>query len=119
MEKLLVKSGEDSKIEDGEILAFKSLLNKDQIYRSNVVGALKEDSNKLTIDKSYKSTRPYRLENVGKQFIFFDKYRVVVDPVNILFTNFDGYKIGDKQLSANLKLLPEFILLKEMERRVH
>lgn len=106
MEKLLVKSGEDSKIEDGEILAFKSLLNKDQIYRSNVVGALKEDSNKLTIDKSYKSTRPYRLENVGKQFIFFDKYRVVVDPVNILFTNFDGYKIGDKQLSANLKLLP-------------
>lgn len=23
-----------------------------------------------------------------------------------MFTNFDGYKIGDKQLSANLKLLP-------------
>lgn len=72
-------------ISDLEIEAFAKLQKDDQLYKSQLIGAIKEDSSKLTLDKNYKSQRPYRLEKVGKLFLLFPDYKIVIDSLNLRF----------------------------------
>ncbi|MDO5690552.1 MAG: zinc-ribbon domain-containing protein [Tissierellia bacterium] len=108
----MVQSSADGvAIDANTVTPFVNLLNTDQIYRSSLIGAIKEDSSKQSIDPNYVSTRPYRLENVGKKYLFFDDYRIVVDPLDLNLdfeagraVNLSGQEVTEPV--TGLKLLP-------------
>lgn len=108
---LVVSSNENVDVSQETLKPFSKLMKNDQIYRSSLIGAIKEDSSKLGIDENYKSNRAYRLENVGKKYLFFKDYKVVVDPLRLSVTAPEDakYTIMDKEISGNsenLTLLP-------------
>lgn len=72
---------ENTSLSDTAAKALIDLMANDSLFKSALIGAIKEDANKLAKDEDYKSTRPYRLENVGSKYLIFDDYRVVLDPV--------------------------------------
>lgn len=79
----LVYRSDGQGINDDEAQGLMKLMEADPIFRSSIMGAIKEDSIKMAKDGSYRSTRPYRLDEVGKKFVFFKDYKVVLDPIKI------------------------------------
>ncbi|MDO5717888.1 MAG: zinc ribbon domain-containing protein [Tissierellia bacterium] len=108
--KILRTTGDEIVVDSQDIHPFMELMRNDQIYRSSLLGAVKEDSSKLSIDDEYKSSRPYRLESVGNKFIFFKDYKIIVDPLllNIIDNDRTIYLNSEKFESGveNLKLIP-------------
>lgn len=107
---ILEASDKDVLSGEKEVGPFIDLMQKDELYSSAFISAIKEDSSKLSADKAYKSTRSYRLEKMGKKFIFFDNYKVVVDP-NVLDVKAQAdeeYTINETAYkgSSKINLLP-------------
>lgn len=108
---LVISSDENVSISQDTLKPFTKLMRTDQIYRSSLIGAIKEDSSKLGIDENYKSNRAYRLENTGKKYLFFKDYKVVVDPLHLSVTAPEDakYTVMEKEISGNsenMTLLP-------------
>lgn len=91
---------ENTALSDAAAKALIDLMDNDSLFKSALIGAIKEDANKLAKDENYKSTRAYRLEDVGSKYLIFDDYKVVLDPVE---TDIDAsedlkYKFADQDL---------------------
>ncbi|WP_425538310.1 zinc ribbon domain-containing protein [Microaceticoccus formicicus] len=118
---LVVSSNENVAINEDALKPFSKLMKSDQIYRSSLIGAIKEDSSKLGIDENYKSNRAYRLENTGKKFLFFKDYKVVVDPLQLSVTAPEDakYTLMDKEISGNSENMVLLPGLYDVENKVN
>ncbi len=111
LQKVVVSSDEDLPITEERLAPFVKLMKSDQIYRSSLIGAIKEDSSKLSIDENYKSERNYRLESVGSKYLFFKDYKVILDPLLLSVAAPEGsnYTLAGEQYTGNadnIKLFP-------------
>ncbi len=118
---LVVSSNENVVINEDALKPFSKLMKSDQIYRSSLIGAIKEDSSKLGIDENYKSNRSYRLENTGKKYLFFKDYKVVVDPLQLSVTASEDakYTLMDKEISGNSENMVLLPGLYDVENKVN
>lgn len=95
---------------------FIRLMNQDSIYYSGLVSALKEDASMLTLSSDYKSGRPYRLESVGSKYIFFEDYRVALDPYQLSISAEldETYVFENEEITGPLEgksLIPGYYLI--------
>ena len=111
LQKVVVSSDEELPITEEKLEPFVKLMKSDQIYRSSLIGAIKEDSSKLSIDENYKSERNYRLESIGSKYMFFKDYKVILDPLLLSIAAPDGsnYTLAGEEHTGNIdniKLFP-------------
>lgn len=116
----LIAKSDNSPIEEVEIQSFVKLMNENDIFKSSLMGAIKEDSIKLTRNSDYESNRVYRLEKVGKKYLFFNDYRIVLDTVNINLTADEGitYTFAGKEYigsASEIMLIPGKYILSQEE----
>lgn len=116
----IILRSDKSPIEENDIKSFIRLMNENDVYKSSLMGAIKEDAIKLTRDSSYQSNRVYRLEKVGRKYLFFSDYRVVLDPVKTSLVNGDDltYTFANNEFTSSsdeLVLLPGIYKLSQGE----
>lgn len=116
----LIAKADNSAVEEVEIEAFVKLMNENDIFKSSLIGAIKEDSIKLTKNSDYESNRVYRLEKVGKKYLFFNDYKIVLDTVNTNLTANDGitYTFAGKEYTGSARevmLIPGKYILSQGE----